>query len=172
MGGSGTCGNVSVPRSDPSSATLEAMRNGVPVSASLWNARPSQVPAYFRAGPAGPPAPGLSPGVQAAAASAAQTSERMRAASGCGEVSPMPMHPCRVSQIRVLDGRHILPGDPPDVVPGHAVETLGEFVALLVAAEVQLGAGQKVGLPRRCGVFPEGVEAEAADEAAWPQRVD
>ena len=84
MGGSGTCGNVSVPRSDPSSATLETMRNGVPVSASLWKARPSQVPAYFYAGPAGALAPGFSPGVQAAAASAAQTSERMRAASGCG----------------------------------------------------------------------------------------
>src|SRR5437763_326241 len=55
----------------------------------------------------------------------------------------MPMHPCRVSKIRVLDGRHILPGDPQDVVRGHAVETLGEFVARLVAAELYLGGYQQ-----------------------------
>jgi hypothetical protein len=68
-GGAVTDVYVIVPRSEPSCATTETMRHGIPVSDALRYERPSQVPAYFCAG--------VSPRAHADKTSTAQSGARI-----------------------------------------------------------------------------------------------
>src|SRR3989442_7048335 len=186
IGGAVTEVYVSVPRSEPSGATAVTMRHGVPVSDALRNDRPSQVPAYLCAGPADVEARDPSLGAHAAKAMAVQSSVRMcrlryvsrmeyersdRATQG-SEPSPVAVHARRVTQIRELDRRHVSRRYPADVARRNVVQALDEFVAGAIAAEVQLGARQEIGLPGRRGVLRQVFEPEGVDETGQSEVVE
>src|SRR5205807_3106640 len=78
--------------------------------------------------------------------------------------SPVAVHARRVAQIRELDRRHVSRRYPADVARRNVVQALDEFVAGVIAAEVQLGAREEIGLPGRGGGLRQVVEPEGVDD--------